>query len=166
MKSLSISIKEGLESFNLDLPIYNEVIKLFDSKSKKEWSNRLNYLYNIVTPQWTRVYRNSIPVRKEDPKLYMILKFYNHDNILFDKGLTGELYIGFNNKKCYKVAPAWKSGDLDSEKYGNKFAGIRCVKLDKKINDIELDHNNIENIYIMPNGFHDIVKLMNKLSKQ
>ena len=66
MKSLSTSIKEGLESFNLDLPIYNEVIKLFDSQSKKEWSNRLNYLYNIVTPQWTRVYKRNIPVNKED----------------------------------------------------------------------------------------------------
>lgn len=166
MKSLSISIKEGLESFNLDLPIYNEVIKLFDASSKKEWSNRLNYLYNIVTPQWTRVYKRNIPVNKEDGRLYMILKFYPVGSILFDKGLTGELYIGFNNKKCYKVVPAWKSGDLDSEKYGKKFAGIKCIKLDKKINDIELDHNNIENIYIMPNGFNDIVKLMNKLSKQ
>ena len=166
MKSLITSIKEGLESFNLDLPIYNEVIKLFDSQSKKEWNNRLNYLYNIVTPQWTRVYKRNIPVNKEDGRLYMIIKFYPVGSILFDKGLTGELYIGFNNKKCYKVVPAWKSGELDSEKYGKKFAGIKCVKLDKNINDIELDHNNIENIYIMPRGFNDIVKLMNKLSKQ
>ena len=102
-------------------------IKLFDSQSKKEWNNRLNYLYNIVTPQWTRVYKRNIPVNKEDGRLYMIIKFYPVGSILFDKGLTGELYIGFNNKKCYKVLPAWKSGDLDSEKYGKKFAGIKCV---------------------------------------
>lgn len=76
MKSLSTSIKEGLESFNLDLPIYNEVIKLFDSQSKKEWNNRLNYLYNIVTPQWTRVYKRNIPVNKEDGRLYMIIYDY------------------------------------------------------------------------------------------
>ena len=74
MKSLNNYINEGLEPFNLDLPIYNEMIKMFDSKTKKEWNNRLNYLNNIVTQQWTRVYKSGVDKVKGDEKLYMVVK--------------------------------------------------------------------------------------------
>lgn len=166
MKSLNNYISEGLEPFNLDLPIYNEMIKMFDSKTKKEWNNGLNYLNNIVTQQWARVYKYSVDKVKGDEKLYMVVKMYPYDSLLYDKGLTGELYIGFNNKKCYKIYPAWKSGELEHERYGKKFAGIRCIKMDKKINDINLDHNNMEYLYIVPKNFHNIMKLANKMTKQ
>ena len=165
MIDLNTYINEGLECCNMDFPIYNEMMKMLDSKTKKEWKDRLNYLYSIITPQWTRVYRQSIPVNKEDSNMYMIVKFYSHDDLLYDKGLTGEIYIGFNGKKCYKIYPAWKSGDLDMEKYGKKFNGIKCIKLDKKINDIQLDHTKIENIYIIPKGFHEMEKVVKKMTK-
>lgn len=162
------SLYKILESVNLssvEQPIYDEVIKMFGSKSKKEWNKRFTFLMDNVMADWKRVYKQYIPQDKNDNRLYIIMVYYSPDNVLYDKGLTGEMYIGYNNKKGYKVYPKWTTGSRQSEKYGHAFDGIKCIKMDKKMCDIKLDHSKIENIYIVPAGYDELYNYVKKMSK-